>query len=156
MSGLRSQATGTSSTNVVVSDPTRPINVYHVKQDQHVVGWIVLSFILAAVIIALLFLWMFCILDNSNIPPCNCFGPFGVEINVDAHPLNQCGTDRSTACIFKKNSLSDCVIECDNLQNICKAFTFNPDTATMKIVNPTGTFTSSQTNLFVRQSGTIS
>lgn len=96
-----------------------------------------------------------CMWNDSNIPPCNCFGPYGVQLNVDANALVQCGTDRNQTCTFRKNSLSDCVAECDVLSNICQAFTFNEITSTMKIVQPTNTFTSAQTNLFIRQSGMV-
>jgi len=133
-----------------------PVNIYHVQEDKSTNGWILLSFLLTMVIILLIILWVFSILDRNNIPPCSCFGPFGVEINVDANPINLCGTDRIAPCIFAKNSLADCVNECNVLQGICQAFTFNAVTSTMKIVQPINTFTSVQTNLFVRQSGTVS
>ena len=148
------QSTTVGSTVDTMSN--NPINVYHVKEDEHIIGWIVLSMILALIIIILIILWVLSLLNTSNLPPCNCFGPFGVEVGVDANPINQCGTNRTTACIFAKNSISDCEIECNNLQSICQAFTFNETTSTMKIVIPTNTFVSSQANLFVRQSGTVS
>lgn len=130
-----------------------PINVYHVKGDNQTVGWIVLSFSLALLIIILLVLLLLSILQQSNIPPCNCYGSYGVQIGVDTNVLNRCGTSRTEPCLFRKNSLADCITECDTLSNICQAFTFNDTNLTMKIVQPVNTFTSPSTNLFVRQSG---
>lgn len=146
----------TTYTNYPTASISPPINVYRVKDDENTIGWIILSFILASVIIALLILWVFCLWNDTNTPPCSCFGLYGVELNVDANALIQCGTNRNQTCTFRKNSLSDCVNQCDSLSNICQAFTFNANTSTMKIVQPTNTFVSPQTNLFVRQSGTIS
>lgn len=135
---------------------TAPINVYRVKDDEHIIGWIVLCFLLTAVVILFLILWVICMWNETNTPSCSCFGPYGVQLNVDAIALMQCGTNRDQTCTFRKNSLSDCVAECDALSSICQAFTFNAVNSTMKIVNPTGTFVAPQTNLFVRQSGTVS
>lgn len=132
-----------------------PINVYHIKDDSETVGWIFLSFSLCLVIIILITFLLLAILKQSNIPPCNCYGPYGVQIGVDTSEINQCGTSRNEPCLFRKNSLADCVSECETLSNICQAFTFNQTNLTMKIVQPTNTFQSPFTNLFVRQSGII-
>lgn len=139
-----------------VGNISNPINVYHVKESEQTIGWIILCLFLTLVIIGLIILITFSIINNSNIPPCNCFGPFGIEIDVDANVINQCGTNGITPCSFNINSLSDAVTQCNNLQSICQAFTFNPTTSTMKIVTPANTFISPQTTLYVRQAGSIS
>lgn len=133
-----------------------PINVYHVKGDNQTIGWIVLSVSLALVIIILIVVLLFAILQQNNIPECNCYGPYGIQVGIDATQLNQCGTNRNEPCLFRKNSLADCITECDTLSNICQAFTYNETNLTMKIVQPINTFSSPFTNLFVRQSGIIS
>lgn len=136
---------------------SNPINVYRVNSDEQVIGWVILSLLLAIALIIFLTLWIFCINDKHNQPPpSQCFGPFGVETGVDANALNLCGTSRSDPCIFGKTALADAEAECDTLRSICNAFTFNQSTSTMKIVQPTGTFASPSTNLYVRQSGTLS
>jgi hypothetical protein len=118
-------------------------------------GMIVLCSFLAIGLLVFLFLWIFCLYrepDNSNN---KAFGPFGVQAGVDANPVSSCGTDRSTPCIFGKNNLADCITECDTLQSICNAFTFNFSTSTMKIVQPGSTYASPNSNLFVRQPGLV-
>ena len=133
------------------------INVYHMKEDSHIIGWLVLSFLLTLGIIILLMVWVFSLWNNNNVPPRSvCFGPFGVETGVDANALVQCGTNRDETCTFRKRSIADCEAECNVLQEICQAFTFNETTSTMKIVNRNNTFRSPQSNLFVRQSGMVS
>lgn len=140
-----------------VSNPDKAINVYRVKPDEQVVGWVILSILLAIGLIIFLTLWIFSINDKYNQPsPSQCFGPFGVETGVDANPLNLCGTNRSDPCIFGKATLADAEAECDTLRSICNAFTFNASNSTMKIVNPTNTFISGSSNLYVRQSGILS
>lgn len=128
------------------------INVYHVKGDSHTIGWIILSISLTVVVIGLI-IWLVITYINQPTPtPCNCFGPFGVQTGIDGNQINRCGTDRNLPCIFNKNSISDCETECNNLANICSAFTYNSITSIMKIVDPNNTFTSVNSNLFVRQS----
>lgn len=117
------------------------------------IGWIILSFILTALIILFIILWVIC-LWNENENKCDTFGTFGVEFNVDTTALNNCGTTRDQTCTFRFSSLDQCVKQCNILS--CSAFTFNPNTNIMKIVNPTNTYNSHNTNLFVRQSGSIS
>ena len=121
-------------------------------------GWIILAFALAAVIVVLIIILAIVTLNNNSTPTPStaCFGEYGVESNVDANPLNRCGSSRSEPCIFTKTSLNACISECDQLSSFCSAFTFNPLTSTMKIVPTTGTFTSTGTNLFVRQNCPIS
>jgi len=126
------------------------------KYKSHVAGWVLLSFILASGLIFFLILWVFILNNQQNQINNICFGLFGVEMNVDANPINRCGSDNISPCIFPINSLDSSQQQCDTLKNICQAFTFNQTLSTMKIVQPTNTFTSSGTNLFVRQNGLIS
>lgn len=121
-----------------------------VISDGQVTGWIVLSFVLATALIAFILLWAFSVHSQQNTSS-TCFGPYGVETGLDADSINQCGTDQSTPCVFAKNSIAECEAECETLRSICSAFTFNDSTLTMKIVQPTNTFASSSSNLFVRQ-----
>lgn len=133
-----------------------PINIYRTPPSEHITGWIILSSVLAVIIIILLFLWTFGALECNKSDTCDCFGIFGIELNVDAAPINACGSSRTDPCSFSKATLDDCVNECNSLSNICNAFTFNASTATMKIVQPSGTFSSAGTNLFVRQKCDVS
>ena len=132
------------------------INVYNVKGDNQKTGWIVLSFSLTVVIMILLVLILVGILQNSEDIPCSCYGSYGMQVGVDAPGINQCGTSRNEPCIFRKNSIADCVTECETLSSVCQAFTFNESNLTMKIVRPVNVYESTFTNLFVRQSGTTS
>lgn len=116
-------------------------------------GWIILCFSLAVIIIMLIIMMAFSLVSQSNIPECNCYGQYGLKIGVDATEKKLCGRTRDKPCIFRKNSLADCVTECNLLSNICEAFTFNEINQTMKIVQPTTIFQSNSSNLFVRQSG---
>lgn len=121
------------------------------------IGWVVLSVILATTTIVFLMLWIFSQpINSSSSTSTSCFGPFGVQSGVDANPINSCGVNRNNPCIFTINTLSGAQDQCNTLQSICNAFTFNQNTNTMKIVQPTNTFTSLATNLFVRQVDTVS
>ena len=132
------------------------INVYNVRGDNQKTGWIVLSFSLAVVIMVLLVLILVGILQGSEDIPCSCYGSYGMKAGADAAEINQCGTNRNEPCVFRKNTIADCVTECDTLSSICQAFTFNESNLTMKIVRPVNVFESPFANLFVRQSGTMS
>lgn len=145
--------------SLVSSSPqtSQSLTVYRTNYDEHVIGWFILSVFLAAGLIIFLLLWIFSINDQQTQPaPSICFGPFGVQTGIDANALNICGTSRTDPCIFGMPSLSNAEAECNTLQSICNAFTYDDSTLTMKIVQPTNTFLSSSTNLFVRQSGIIS
>jgi hypothetical protein len=134
------------------------INIYRVNPDPHTNGWIILCLVLAAIIIILLFVWALSLNNCENQSTgCTCYGPFGVQANIDAMMLNVCGTGRNEPCTFPVNSLADCEQTCEVWGDICQAFTYNFRTSTMNIVNPNSTFASSdaQTNLFVRQAGII-
>lgn len=135
---------------------SQTINVYRVKPNEQIVGWIVLCVSLAIALITFMLLWVFSVNDQYNTTTSICFGPYGIETGVDTNALNQCGTSRTDPCIFAKNTIADCEAECDIWKSICNAFTFNSITATMKIVDPTNTFVSPSVNLFKRQSGIIS
>lgn len=145
-----------SQPSTVISTPEQPINVYHVKQSEYTIGWIILCLILGLIIIGFIVLVTFNFLNLNGTTPCSCFGTFGIESGVDANPLNLCGTNGITPCSFNINNLSDAITQCNNLQSICQAFTFNPSISTMKIVTPSNTFSSPQSTLYVRQSAQIS
>lgn len=117
-----------------------------------VVGWIILCVILAIGWIAFMILWVFCVNGECNN---NCYGQFGVQPGVDANPINRCGLNNNDPCVFAINSITAAEQQCNTLRNICERFTFNIATSTMKIVNNNSTFTSNNSNLFVRQSGLV-
>ena len=122
-------------------------------------GWIILCVILTLIIIGLIIAWAFSLNSCENqCQGCTCYGPFGVQANIDALEINVCGTSKQDPCIFNATtSLVEAEEICNVYKDICKAFTYNARTTTMKIVLPDQTFTASdlQTNLFVRQSGKI-
>lgn len=132
------------------------INVYRQSENPQLLGWIILVSVLTLAIIVLLILWVMSAQNCTATSSRSCFGTFGVQFGVDANPLNSCGTSQTDPCMFAKKSLIDCQTQCNNLQNICQAFTFNSSTSTMKIVRPINTFNSAQSNLFVRQAGLVS
>jgi hypothetical protein len=115
-------------------------------------GWIISTILLTIGLLIFLFLWIYTISQKSNQTTNSCFGTFGVQTGVDANPINSCGTDRKTSCIFYINSLEEAENECNILSSICDAFTYNQSTSTMKIVQKGNTFSSPTANLFVRQS----
>lgn len=128
-------------------------NIYQTEEYDNSYGWIILSSILAVILLIFIILWVVAIdeqhmCSNTNM---SCFGPYGVETGIDANPLNQCGTNRTSPCIFAKGTIADCEAECDNLISICSAFTFNSSTSTMKIVDRSNVFVSTSSDLFVRQ-----
>ena len=141
----------------ITSGATAPINVYRVKPDEHIIGWVLLCLLLAAGVIIFMLLWIFSVNDQHNQPPQTlCFGSFGVITGIDADAVNLCGTNKTDPCIFGINSIADAETQCNTLRGICNAFTFNSSNSTMKIVQANNTFASSSTNLFIRQSGAIS
>lgn len=120
------------------------------------IGWIILTGILAATTLVFLMLWIF---TQSTVPSTSsnvCFGSFGVQADVDANPLNLCGMNQNNPCVFAINTLAGAEDQCNTLESICNAFTFNQNTNTMKIVQLGNTFSSLSTNLFVRQTSSIS
>lgn len=136
-----------------VSQVVTPTITTTSEEHPHYLGWIILSGVLAGAALIFILLWVFA-LHNCNCPsppPGICFGPFGVVAGIDANALSSCGTSQSDPCIFAVNTLAAAETQCNTLQSICNAFTFNESTATMKIVQPTNTFASNGTNLFVRQ-----
>lgn len=129
-----------------------PVNLYGTERTSYTFGWILLCVGLTIALIVFITLWAFCINSQHTNQTTTCFGSYGVQPGVDANPLNQCGTNNNNPCVFAKNSVADCETECNNLKNICDAFTFNFSTSTMKIVNRNAAFASPSANLFVRQS----
>jgi len=146
----------TTKNSDLINNDEPNINVYHVKEKNNNSGWIILSFLLTLLIILLLVWLFFIILEQNNIPKCECYGAYGLQIGIDSTALSKCGRNRNEPCIFRKQSLSDCVNECDTLNNICQAFTYNSLNQTMKIVEPKNVVASTSTNLFIRQSGIVS
>jgi hypothetical protein len=134
------------------------VSTHNTELDGYSIGWLVLSAMLAVFTIIFAILWVIAI--NQQPPPqppsMVCFGAFGVQAGTDANPLNQCGTNNVNPCVFAINSLIDAETQCNTLQSICNAFTFNFSTATMKIVNSGSAFTSTNSNLFVRQPSSTS
>lgn len=136
--------------NGVVTYDSTPINVYRAPPSENTTGWIVLSLILMAVIILFICLWAFS--ATQTCPPANsCSGTYGTSANLDAAPINGCGSSRNEPCSFPIASYSAAVTECDSLGARCPAFTYNSTTATMRIVEPTNTYTSAGTNIHVKQ-----
>lgn len=129
------------------------------KTSDNNVWWILLSAFLALGIVIVIFLWVFTCsqtCDENNNGNQVCFGDYGLQLNTDGNAIRSCGSSRNEPCSFTKVSLADCVEECDSLDNICSAFTYNAQTATMKIINLDTQFTSAGTNLFVRQTSSLS
>lgn len=113
------------------------------------IPWIVLSYTLAAGLILFIILWTIEIDKHQTVPVC----PSGFMLvpGVDLNALTVCGTTKSQTCTFAKGSLLACQQECDLQPDVCKAFTFNQSTSTMKIVDPSGIqYSSSNSNLFLR------
>lgn len=115
-------------------------------------GWIILTVLLVVGLLVFLFLW---VSTGITAQPCGqtgtFFGVFGVTAGVDANPLVTCGTNGSTPCIYTFNNLGDCITQCDVLASRCPAFSFDPTTSVMKIVNLNTTYVSPLVDLYVRQ-----
>lgn len=118
------------------------------------VGWLILSYTLAAVLILFIVLWAVGIDKTENIKPTTvCLGNFGVTPSLDANALTVCGTSKKDLCVYSKGSLAACESECNLMPEICRAFVFNQGASIMKIVDPFGVkFPSSASNLFFRNS----
>lgn len=114
-------------------------------------GWIIIITFLMVGLIIFILLWIFSF--SSDLNRSVCFGPFGVAAGFDALPLNKCGTNGTSPCIFSKRTLSDCESQCNVLSSVCNAFTFNSTTSTMKIVTTNSGFVSTGTDLYSRQPG---
>jgi hypothetical protein len=138
-----------------MSEPVSLSNFYRINFKVNNTGWIVLAVILSLLVVLFLLLWIFAV-GGCTVTPDPPFGLFGVEFGVDANAQNNCGPNRNQPCLFAKNNLLDCQTECDTLKSICQAFTFNSTTSTMKIVQPSNTFSSPSSSLFVRQNGMVS
>lgn len=112
--------------------------------------WVLVTLFLTLLVIIFICLWV-----SEAIKTCPeaqvCFGNFGVEAGFDANPISACGKNRTSPCIFSKGTLVDAINECNNLHSICNTFTFNPNTATMKIINTNSVFESLHSSLYVRQ-----
>jgi len=107
--------------------------------------------LIVAVIFAIVFLILFAVAASQKTSvQQNARAEFGVVVNTDSNALEQCGTSKSLPCTFQKASISDCEDECNLLNAICTAFTYNAQTQEMKIVG-TPTFSSPGVNLFLRQ-----
>lgn len=114
-------------------------------------GWLVLSYVLTTALVFFIFAWTLTEIKVSN----QITGPlqFGVLTQVDSDPVYKCGTDGKQRCVFLKGNLDSCIQQCNLLEDICQAFTFNLSTSTMKIVDPsTSKFESFSSDMFVRQS----
>ena len=130
---------------------TKPIKVYNTQithNDYYL--YIIIAVLLALVGIVFLGL-VICLNRLYNQPEVQtCFGNYGVKPNVSAQVVNLCGTNNSTPCIFAKNSLSDCIDECNSIPNICQSFTYNSITNIMQIVDVDTSFASQRTDLYSR------
>ena len=114
------------------------------------IGWIILSLILGIIIIGLIITVAFLQLNRAS-PNGTCSGSYGLQTGVDGDIINKCGENRNSPCLFVLSSINQCVTECNVLQDICTAFSYNPTTQTMKIVNPNRIFSSDQVDLYTRQ-----
>ena len=111
-------------------------------------GWLILVIILTVVVIILLILWIIALQNSAG---CTCFGNYGVKTNTDGIELRLCGTNSNAPCLFRKNSIADCELECENLKTICNSFSFDSTRGLMKIIDNSNTFDSPSSNIFVRQ-----
>lgn len=133
----------------------RTNTIHIVKQNKHLVGWIILTMSLAVVALIFILLWIF---GTSSITQQSvCFGAFGVKPGIDGNAATQCGTSGSDLCVFNINSLSGCIDQCNNLSSICNTFSYNSSTQTMRIIQGTiNEFASSTSDLYIRQIGPVS
>lgn len=138
--------------NIVYSNP---IDVYRVTADPYTLEWVLLCVFLTTALIIFILLWAFSANNEFNNQGTVCYGPFGIQAGVDANVLNLCGTNNTNPCQFAVNSILAAESQCNVLQSICDAFTFDFSTSTMKIVNSSTIFTSPSVNLFVRQPGLV-
>ena len=136
--------------------PLINMDTIYLDRDYVPSGYIILCIILTRLLIVFIILWAVAVNINFNSTNNTCFGPFGVQVNTDANVLNICGTNQTSPCIFSVSSVNDCETQCNILSTVCSAFTYNASTSSMKIVQPSNTFASSSTDLYVRQNGMIS
>ena len=130
-------------------------DVQVVSHESSYTGWIILGIVLIVIVVLVLF----AILVRSLFAQTNpnggntCFGGFGLQTGADGTALNQCGDNRTSACVFPMTNLDAAVTQCNVLSDICQAFSFNSTTLTMKIVPPSAIFSSPGVDLYVRQNG---
>lgn len=113
-------------------------------------GYIILIF---ALTIALIFLIIFLPFFNvSNVNPANpALGPYALLPRLDGPAVNSCGQNRATACVFTYQFLSGALNKCDELGNVCQAFSYNEITGRMKVVNPSTTTATANVDVFRKQ-----
>lgn len=79
-------------------------------------------------------------------------GEFGVIPDTTSTPLTVCGNNNNEICQSLQSSLSSCIQQCNIRNDICDAFTYDPYSGVMTIVDKNSTnITSTGTNLYKRQ-----
>lgn len=107
---------------------------------------LIISTLFLASFIALMVIFVIAILTTTSY----CNGEFCFTPNTDAKILEICGPNQDSPCLYQFRTLEDCLAQCQLLENVCSAFTFNSTTSVMKIVDPSITTSSALTNLYVK------
>lgn len=115
--------------------------------------WIIIIFILIGVIIIFIILWINAEMRAEENIKCECYGNYGFEVNRGGDIVRRCGENRNLPCIFLKNTIQDCVDECNGLDNICNGFTYNPDTNLMEIIDINNIYNKNNVGLYIKQNG---
>lgn len=121
------------------------------EEQEEYDGYLSLSELYIIIIILLVFLaliFFFMWLTKSCVSACEDPG-YQLKINSDGTVLNLCGENRTSPCFFAMSTLQDATLRCNQLSNICTAFSYNQSTQNMKIINPNNTFFSAFSNVFI-------
>lgn len=115
-------------------------------------GWIILSIIFLLMIITSIIVIAYCLYLLGPTPAPVCFGGFGVQTRTGGKVLTRCGTNRLTVCAYHNiGGLNGAIKQCNLWADICNAFIYDATLDTMAIVDQNNIFTSTQTDLYVRQ-----
>ncbi len=121
------------------------------KIDSNTNGWILLSLGFILTIIVLIGVLVYMLVKSNDRPPV-CFGDFGVKSNLGGPPLMSCGTNRKTACIYLNiHGVSGAINQCNILNEVCRAFTYDALFDSMTIVDPNSIYPNFTSDLYVRQ-----
>jgi len=91
----------------------------------------------SAIIFAIFLLYIWSV--TTRVPASECpavAASFGVIQNANPTNLNSCTPTFPSCVINNVNTLTDAITKCDEDANICRAFTYDPTTFQMIIVDP--------------------
>lgn len=114
-----------------------------------VIIWISLTIIFGCLALGFIIAWAILLVKDQGIKACS--SPFGMTYGKDGNQLSICGTSGNEPCIYQMTTINAAEQQCNLLESACKAFTYDPVTYTMKIVDPSKVFDSTGTYLFIRQ-----